>query len=385
MTTMFPTDHDVAELTEWRHRLHTMPELSGHEQQTAGEVARLLASTTPDRLITGLGGHGVAAVYEGAEPGHTVLFRAELDGLPIAEISSLAYRSATDGRGHLCGHDGHMATLAALARGLGRKRPRRGRAVLLFQPAEENGAGAAAVIADPKFAAIRPDFAFAMHNMPGVALGTAELMAGPVNCASRGMRIVLSGKTAHASTPGFGVSPMAAMARLMPALAALGAGSVIGPDFAMATVTHARLGEAAFGVAPGHGEIWVTLRSLTDARMQLLCAEAEALAREAAARSALGIAISYEDVFAHCENAPEATAVLGRALDAEGVPYGPGNLPMRASEDFGRFGQIALAAMFFPGAGVNHPSLHNPDYDFPDELIGLGAGVFMRVVRELLG
>ena len=382
---MFLTNQDFIELVEWRRKLHRMPELSGHEVQTAREVGAFVAATHPDRLIDHLGGHGVAAVYEGAAPGPTVMFRCELDGLPIAEISSASYRSATPGQGHLCGHDGHMATLAALARGLGRQRPQRGRAVLLFQPAEENGAGAAAVLADPRFQAILPDIAFSYHNMPGTKLGKVDLMEGPVNCASRGMRIILSGKTSHASLPEFGVSPMPAMASLMPALAALGSGGRTDAAFAMATVTHARLGEPAFGVAPGHAEIWVTLRTLTDARMERLCADAETLARQAGADAGLGVEISYDDVFDHCENAPEAVAHLRRALEAEGVAYDPGHLPMRASEDFGRFGQTTPAAMFFLGAGENHPSLHNPDYDFPDELIGLGARVFMRVARDLLG
>ena len=382
---MLLTKQDFVELVEWRQRLHRMSELSGQEVQTAREVVAFVAATQPDRIIEHLGGHGVAFVYEAAAPGPTVMFRCELDALPIAEISNLAYRSATPGHGHLCGHDGHMATLAALARGLGRQRPRRGRAVLLFQPAEENGAGAAAVLADPRFATLRPDFAFSCHNMPGTALGKVDLMEGPVNCASRGMRIILSGKTSHASLPEFGVSPMAAMARLMPELAAFGSGGGTDAGFAMVTVTHARLGEPAFGVAPGHGEIWATLRTLTDARMQRLCADAEALVQGAASDAGLGVDVGYDDVFDHCENAPEATAYLRRALEAEGVAYDAGQLPMRASEDFGRFGQAMPAAMFFLGAGEKHPSLHNPDYDFPDVLIGIGARVFMRVARDLLG
>ena len=151
------------------------------------------------------------------------------------------------------------------------------------------------------------------------------------------------------------------------------------------TVTHARMGEPSFGIAPGHAEVWATLRTLTDAGMAGLCAEAEALARGAAAEVGLGVAITYEDVFVHCENEPEAVAILRRALDAEGVPHGTDEQPMRPSEDFGRFGHHARAAMFFLGAGEAHPSLHNPDYDYPDELIAVGARVFMRTLRDLLG
>lgn len=301
---MFLTDRDIAELVAWRRKLHRMPELSGEEEKTAREVCAFLSSTHADRILSNLGGHGVAAVYEGAAPGPTILFRAELDALPIEEISDLAHRAATPGKAHLCGHDGHMASLAALALGLGRQRPQRGRAVLMFQPAEENGSGAAAVVDDPRFHEIQPDFAFSYHNMPGIALGQVALAAGPVNCASRGMRIVLSGKTAHASAPEYGVSPMTAVASLMPALAALGGDGRVDEGFAMVTVIHAKLGEPSFGVSPGHVEIWSTLRTLTNARMKRLGAAAEGLARCAAADAGLGVEVSPMAMFSTTARAP---------------------------------------------------------------------------------
>ena len=376
---------EAAELVAWRRRLHAMPELSGQEAETAGEVAAMLGAAGADRILAGLGGHGVAAVYEGAEPGPTAMFRTELDALPIEEISDAPHRSRRPGRAHLCGHDGHMASLAALARALGRRPPRRGRAVLLFQPAEEDGSGAAAVIADPRFAAIAPDYAFAWHNLPGLPLGRIALAEGPVNCASRGMTITLTGRTAHAATPEQGVSPMAAVAQLMPALTGLGRGGPMDAGFSLVTVTHAALGAPGFGVAPGHAEIRATLRTLTDAGMAGLCAAAERRVRDAAGAAGLEVAIAYAEVFAHCENAPAAVARLRAALDAEGLAHDARGLPMRASEDFGRFGARAKAAMVFLGAGEGHPGLHNPDYDFPDALIGLGARLLLRTLRDLLG
>ena len=382
---MVLTNQDMIELVAFRHKLHRMPELSREEAQTAQEIRAVLVATNPDRLITGLGGHGIAAVYEGAQPGPTVMIRAELDGLPIEEISGIPYRSAVPGKGHLCGHDGHMTILTGLARLLGRRRPQSGRVVLLFQPAEEDGSGAAAVVADPRFRELTPDFAFALHNLPGLALGKVALTEGPVNCASRGMRIVLNGKTAHASMPETGISPVSVVAELMPALTALGRGGPLDEDFAMVTITHAKIGEPAFGVAPARAEIWATLRTLTDETMEELCVSAEHLVLSAATQKGLSVEISHDDIFQHCENAPEAVAHLRRALDEEGIVHDRGDLPMRASEDFGRFGQRAPAAMFFLGAGENHPSLHNPDYDFPDDLIGIGTRVFMRAIRNLLG
>jgi len=380
------TNRDIVELVEWRHALHRRPEVSGEERETAAAVVDFINPTGPDWMVTGLGGHGIAAVYDSGHPGPTVLFRCELDGLPIEEISDLPYRSEIAGRGHLCGHDGHMATLAALARLLGRRKPARGRVVLLFQPAEENGAGAAAVIADPRFAGIRPDYAFSLHNMPGIAPGEARLSAGPANCASRGMKIVLAGKTSHASAPEDGVSPMTALSKLMPELTALGPGGVLGAAYRLVTVTHVEMGEPAFGIAPGRGELWATLRTLTDSAMAGLVEAAEALVRKVADDARLGLTITYHDVFHHCDNDAEAVAILRAAFDAEHIRHEEAEI-VRASEDFGLFGSRAGAksAMFWFGSGEKSPQLHNPDFDFPDALIEPGARIFARVARDLLG
>ena len=317
--------------TSFRRRLHSMPEISGEERDTAAEVVRFLAPTKPDKVITDLGGHGVAMVYEGSAPGPTVLLRSELDALPIQEIGALEHRSRVPGKAHLCGHDGHTATLAAIGLVLGERRAERGRIVLMFQPAEENGAGARAVVADPRFALIRPDISFAYHNAPGIPFGHAWLGVGPVNCASRGMRISLGGRTAHAAEPQNGVSPMSAVAHLMPKLTALSSGTRHSNTFAMATVTHARMGVPAFGIAPGDAEIFVTLRTLVDAEMASLVARAERIAQRVAGEHGLRLDITYEDIFAHVENAPEAVAHLRAVLDDVGVPHSRGDLPFKAS------------------------------------------------------
>ncbi|MDR3372497.1 MAG: amidohydrolase [Ancalomicrobiaceae bacterium] len=378
------SERDIAESIDWRRRLHRYPELSGEEAATACEVADRLVASGPDRLLTGLGGTGVAAVYVGAASGPTVLIRAELDALPIEELGSPPHVSTVPGKAHLCGHDGHMATLAAVAQVLGRERPRHGRVVLLFQPAEETGAGASAVIADPRFAEIRPDLAFAYHNLPGFAVGTAVLGEGLVNCASAGMRITFLGRTAHASSPEDGISPMGALSSLMPMLTGLGGGAITDPDFARVTVTHARLGEPSFGIAPGAAELYVTLRALSNDRLRGIRWIAEEFVRVTAEEQGLSADISYRDEFDACENAAVPVGVLRRALATEGFVLDASPLPFRFSEDFGRFGAIAPSAMVFLGAGTDHAGLHNPDYDFPDDLIAPAARMFLRVIEDVL-
>ncbi|WP_435312749.1 amidohydrolase [Primorskyibacter sedentarius] len=379
------TNSDLVELTEFRRALHQKPEVSGEEVETARTIVSALRPLSPSRILTGLGGHGVAALFDSGKPGPTVLFRAELDGLPIEELSEAPWRSQIPGKGHLCGHDGHMTMLLALGRLLSRKPVASGRVVLMFQPAEEDGSGARAVVADPAFAEIAPDWAFAIHNEPGRAFGYVSTRAGLINCASRGLAIKLSGKTAHAANPEDGLSPARTVSDLIPALSALGTGGALDDTFRLATVTHARIGEATFGIAPGDAIVHVTLRTARDEAMEDMATEARSLAEGLAQRDGLAVSFEVKDDFAASINDAEATAVAVAAMDAVGAANGDDGLPMRASEDFGVFGWGAKAAMLCLGPGEDHAALHNPDYDFPDDLIPIGAAIFDRIARDLLG
>lgn len=378
------TNADIVELVAFRHDLHRHPELSGEEAETASRVQKALVPLNPQRVIEGLGGHGVAAIFEGSGPAPTLMFRAELDALPIEELGTPPHKSEVPGKGHLCGHDGHMTTLLAFGRMLSRRPPAKGRVILMFQPAEETGAGAGAVIADPRYAEIQPDYAFALHNMPGLPLGHAGVKTGPVAFASRGMRIGLTGKVAHSAWPETGLSPAGALAALIEPLRTL-------PDRlpdagnAFTTITHINMGEPAFGISPGEAELFVTLRTLTDDHMQTLVSAAEKAVADTAAHFGLSHTVAYEEVFRHCENDPGAVTHLTAALDAENITCDQSGLPMRASEDFGLFGDSANSAFFLLGSGESHPALHNPDFDFPDDLIPTGARIFDRVVRQMLG
>lgn len=379
------TNSDIAELTAFRRVLHRYPELSGAECETARRVCAEITSLKPDQIVTDLGGHGVAAVFDGREDGPTLLFRCELDALPIPEISDQPHRSTIDGHGHLCGHDGHMTILAGLARRLSRQRPKQGRVILLFQPAEETGAGAAAVLDDPKFARIAPDYSFSLHNVPGFERGHVGLTSGPVCCASRGIEFTLTGTPAHASQPETGTSPMPVLNWVMPRLAALSKGDTSDPDFTLVTITHARMGEPTFGIAPGEATLFATLRTLTDDRMQALCDTALEIVDQAVSDHGPTATHRYHDIFQHCENDPLATGIIATALDTLQIPHDQTGLPFRPSEDFGRFGAVSKSAMLFLGAGTDTPPLHNPRYDFPDDLIPIGTRIFEQIARDMLG
>jgi amidohydrolase len=378
------SNSDLIELTTFRRDLHRWPEVSGEEANTAETISQAVNRLNPTRILTNLGGHGVAAVFDSGHPGPTVLFRAELDALPIQEISDAAWVSQVPGKGHLCGHDGHMTMLLALGRLLARRPVQSGRVVLMFQPAEEDGSGARAVVADPGYAEIAPDWAFAIHNEPGKPFGYVSTRPGLINCASMGLGIILSGKTAHAANPEDGTSPAAALCALIPALSALGTGGALDDTFRLVTVTHARMGAPTFGIAPGEATVYATLRTAGDAALAEVEREARAVATDLAARHGLRVAFEVHDAFAASINDTDATEVARRAMDAIGVPHGDDGLPMRASEDFGVFGWGAKAAMLCLGPGKDHPALHNPDYDFPDDLIPVGATIFERIARDLL-
>ncbi|MEX3008445.1 amidohydrolase [Hoeflea sp. TYP-13] len=378
------SDDQISDLIKVRHALHQTPEISGEEQETAAKISRYLKRFEPDNIVVGLGGHGVAAIFDSGRPGSSVTVRCELDGLPIQETGDLPHRSKTSGKGHQCGHDGHMAIMLGVAALLDKGRPVRGRAVLLFQPAEETGKGAKAVTADPQFAAIRSDHFISLHNLPGYNAHRILLKPGSVNCASRGMRIGLTGKTAHASMPETGVSPALAMAEIMGALNAASTPEHMDENFALVTVVHANLGEKAFGVSPADAEIWVTLRTVTDEKMEVLVHAAEAIARDAADKYGLALEIGYDDIFNGCENDPALTEHFRASANQFGYSVEDLDEPLRFSEDFGEYGQTAASAMFFLGAGKDMPALHNPDYDFPDELIETGANMFYATVCRLL-
>lgn len=372
-------------LIAFRHELHRHPEISGHEKETSERITAFIKQYDPDKIINNLGGYGIAAIYNGKETGPTVLIRCELDGLPITETGSLPYQSIHQGKGHLCGHDGHMTMVAGLATLLHRTRPTKGRVILLFQPAEETGAGAKAVINDPSFDSIKPDYAFSLHNLPGLALHKVGIKDGSFNCASQGLWITLEGKTSHASHPEDGISPAAAMCDLVTAFSQLPTNPEFANDFALVTVVHANLGEEAFGITPGFAKIMVTLRSETDNIMSLLQEKSEKLIRDVAQKHTLKASYGYEDIFAASTNAPEATQILKTAFQDENIVSDEMIAPMRWSEDFGQFGNISNSAMFTLGSGIDQPQLHNPDYDFPDELIETGTKIFHRVVRSVLG
>lgn len=364
-----------------RHRLHAHPDLSGSETHSAQEIQDFFQDLTPDKTWTAVGGHGVAFAFSSGAPGPTVLLRCELDALPIHETTDLAHRSTVPGVSHKCGHDGHMATLAAVGCRLAAERPKRGRVILLFQPAEETGVGAQAVVESEAFAEMRPDWAFAIHNLPGFPLGQVVVRSGVLNAASRGLSIQLTGATAHAAQPETGRSPVLAVASLLRDLPNLPTMALPSDPISSVTMVGCTLGEKAFGTAPGSAEVWATLRAETDSSMAELAGAAEALVEHIAEAQDLAWSVRYQDIFAATVNSPAAVDHVTQAAD---LPTTIPASPFRWSEDFGAIAATCDGALIGLGAGETCPPLHNEDYDFPDELIEVGSELLLRVVDRVM-
>jgi amidohydrolase len=255
----------------------------------------------------------------------------------------------------------------------------------MFQPAEETGAGARGVVGDPRFESIRPDFAFGLHNLPGMERGHAAIREGSFCFASEGMTIHLTGWTSHAAHPEDGRSPASAMIELAERLPRLPAELGMAQGEAIVTLAHARLGEPAFGISPGEAWVMATLRASTDEAQERLMQAARELAHEAAAAAGLGIEIETAERFAACFNDASATQIVRHACAEAGVPCAEADGPFRWSEDFGVFSGACPSAFFVLGAGEDHPQLHNPDYDFPDKIIPTALAVFEAVAKEQCG
>ncbi len=386
MTTLpFNDNSTIRGLISFRKQLHRLAELSGQEKKTSRAIAERLLQYKPDELLTGLGGYGLVARYKASKPGPRLLFRADMDALPISEDNNFDHRSVTENVSHKCGHDGHSTILLGLAAALHTNPPARGEVILLFQPAEETGMGANEVISDPGFDSIKPDFAFALHNLPGFEKNKIIWRDGNFASASVGIKIELNGRTAHASQPETGISPAIALANIIRGLQSLNAQNIKQSDYACVTLTHARLGEKAVGTAPGHAIVWATLRSYKDSVLNMLKERSVKIAQEQAHAFKLNMSYDWQEPFAATVNHPECTAVLKEVISKNGFMEQEIEWPFRWSEDFGHFGPLTKTCLFGLGAGNDHPSLHNPDYDFPDEIIRAGIEVFDAIRNHITG
>jgi amidohydrolase len=374
----------LEELIQLRQELHKHPEVSGKETETAQRIIDFLSKYKPNEIITNLGGNGVLAIYKGNEEGKTILFRCELDALPIQEINSFEYKSVYEGVSHKCGHDGHMAILCGLAKKLHQNPLKKGTVILLFQPAEEDGSGAKSIVSDEKFKDIKVDYAFALHNLPGYPSHQIVLKENTFTCAVNSIIIQLQGKTSHASEPENGNNPALAISEIISAYNAKIQADISKENYCLITPIHINMGEKAYGVSAGYGEVHFTARSNSNVFMQNTECELEKIASDISLKYNLKSNILWTENFQANENNKEAVNYIKESALKLNLDILEKELPFSFGEDFGLITQQFKGAMFGLGAGENSPSLHNPDYDFPDEIIDTGSTLFYQITKETL-
>lgn len=365
-----------------RSSLAACPEVAGSEVVTSTIIESFLQYYLPDQLLTHLGGYGIAAVYEGRHPGPTVMIRCELDGLPVEEAAKNPWPTPGITVAHRCGHDGHMAIVAGLAPVFHRERPSCGRVVLLFQPAEETGDGARAIIADPNFEKIRPDYAMTLHNLPGFPRGHIMYRRGTFASASVGMKVRLLGQGSHAAEPELALSPANSVRQLLVELPALS--RVTDNPYRLLTLTHAALGLMSFGITPGEATVCATLRSGSAAALQAFRRDAEQCVREIATAETLVAEVEWVQEFPATENDDGLVDVLERVCLDAGIVATEIPEPFRWSEDFGYYASICPILHFGLGIGSHASGLHQPDYVFCDDTIMVGVRGYHEMVNSLL-
>ena len=366
-----------------RREFHQIAELSGHEITTAKKVVDFLKNYNCT-VVPNIGNTGVLGIFDSGKHGKTVTFRAELDALPIQEINTFKYKSRNDGVSHKCGHDGHLTSLLALAEKLHINPPKIGRVILLFQSAEENGEGAFAMFHDKKFKEFYPDYIFAYHNLPGYPLKEIIYKYDSFTPAVTSIIIKLKGKTSHAAEPEHGYNPALAMAKIMEKSIAIARNDINDENFSVVTPIYQTLGTTDYGVSAGCGEIHLTLRCWTQNALNQLIEEIKAIAKKEAKKEILKVSFEFTQDFQANENHKEAVDILKKVMLDKEFPHQNRAYPFKWGEDFGLFTQNFKGAMFGIGSGENCPALHNPDYDFPDELIDYASEVFFNLQKEIL-
>ena len=379
-------DDIKAEIVGIRRHIHQHPELSYEEVDTARLVADRLESWGY-AVTRNVGGNGVVAVLRVGTGSRSIGVRADMDALPIHELTGLSYASERQGKMHACGHDGHTAMLLGAAQQLARTRNFDGTLNLIFQPAEEAGfnSGAQQMIEDGLFERFPCDAIFGMHNHPGVETGTFMFRSGAFMAACDTVKIHITGKGSHAARPHLSVDPVVVASSIVMALQTVVARNVDPMDAAVVTVGSLHAGHAA-NVIPEGATMELSVRSFKPEVRSLLEHRVRALVETQAASYGATAEIEYIKGYPVLVNTDAETEFACRVAEelvgAEKViaPFGP----IAGSEDFAYFLQQRPGCFLRVGNGQGKPMLHNAHYDFNDANVPVGAAFWTRLVERYL-
>ncbi|WP_372745238.1 amidohydrolase [Lutibacter sp.] len=370
------------QLQEFRKYLHKHPEISGKEKETSRSVYNFIKNCNPISITKNIGGYGILATWDSFEKGQEILFRAELDALPIKETNNFSHASVHTNVSHKCGHDGHSTILCGVAQYLSDNIPLKGKIHLLFQPAEENGKGAKAMLSDKKLAHIKPDFVFALHNLPGYPLNQIVVRENTFTAAVTSIIINLEGKTSHAAEPEKGINPAIAVAQIINESLTKQIKDVANEKMRIITPVYMKLGKKAYGISAGKATIHFTLRCWNDENLYKLQQEIIELSTKISKQQHLICSFSFTQTFSANINNKAATDLVVKCAETNNFSIIKNPTPFKWGEDFGLFTSLYKGCMFGIGSGLNTPALHNPDYDFPDELLKTGVTIFKEIITN---
>jgi hippurate hydrolase len=384
---------DASTVAAMRRDIHAHPELCFEEQRTSDLIAKALTDWCIP-IHRGLGKTGVVGIVKNGSSSRAVGLRADIDALPMTEHNHFPHRSQHHGKMHACGHDGHTAMLLAAAKHLSRHRNFDGTVYLVFQPAEEGGGGAREMMKDGLFEKFPMEAIFGAHNWPGMAVGQFALKSGPVFASSNEFKITIRGKGAHAAMPHNGIDPVPAACQMVQAFQTIVTRNKRPLDTAVISVTMIHTGEAT-NVIPDSCQIQGTVRTFTTEVLDLVERRMQAIAEATCAafetRCEFAFKRNYPPTINHVAETEFARELLGEVV-------GPDNVlefePTMGAEDFSFFLQQKPGCYFLigngdgthreGGHGMGPCMLHNPSYDFNDDLIPLGATAWVRLAEKWL-
>jgi amidohydrolase len=376
------------DIQAWRRDIHQHPELLYDVHRTAAFVADRLREFGCDEVATGLGRTGVVGVIKGRKPANggdikVIGLRADMDALPIEEETNLAYASSTPGKMHACGHDGHTAMLLGAARYLAETRNFAGDAVVIFQPAEEGGAGAAAMIKDGLMDRFAIDQVYGMHNGPGIPVGSFAIRSGPIMASTDNIDIHIEGLGGHAARPHKCIDSVLVGAQLITALQSVVSRSVDPLEAAVVSMCEFHAGNAR-NVIPQTAELKGTVRTLTAEVRELVEKRVHevvaGVAQITGAKIDLVYARGYPVTVNHASQTDVATRIAKEIAGDANVHEMP---PLMGAEDFAYMLEARPGAFIFCGNG-DSAGLHHPAYNFNDDAIVFGSSYWIKLVENTL-
>lgn len=373
------------EVVAWRRHLHQNPETLYDLPLTNHFVEEKLKSFGCDLLETGIGRSGIVAIIKGHKgDGPAIGLRADMDALPITETSGVEWASKTPGKAHSCGHDGHTAMLLGTAKYLCETRNFRGSAVLVFQPAEEGGAGALAMINDGLMERFGISEIYGVHNLPGLPVGQFAMCKGPIMAATDEFDLFIKGRGGHAAQPHRTIDPIMTGAQLLSAVQNIVSRNTDPLDSLVVSVTKFHAGEA-YNVIPQEAQLSGTVRSLSKETRAFAEQRLREIAAGIAATTGAEITVRYKNNYPVTYNHDAQTdfaARIAKAIAGDTMVQTNVN-PMMAAEDFSYMLEARPGAYIFIGNG-DTAGLHHPAYDFNDEAIPYGISYFVSIIETAL-